>query len=82
MAPFVEIRISTSRNRGINKRVPAAKNALKPVVFLGGNKFHLRIPVGKRFVSQALPLHENHFVCSLKGRRMASFSFEKSLHLS
>jgi len=39
---------------------------LKPAVFLGGTEFRLRISVGKRFVSQTLPRHQNNFVYNLK----------------
>ena len=39
-----------------NKRIGSFGKALKPPVFLTGSKFRLRIPVGKRNVSQTLPM--------------------------
>ena len=39
----------------INSTFHRHKNALKRAVFLVGSEFRLRIPVGKRFVSQPLP---------------------------
>ena len=66
-APFVEIRISTSGDRGKSRRVPSVKMPRNPLFSSAEVNSACGFHLGNGFVSRTLPLLENHFVYSLKG---------------
>ena len=85
--PFVEIRISTSRDRGRNRQVPSAKMPQNLLFSSAEINSACGFHSGNGFVSRTLPLSENHIVYSVKRypKRIPFFSekiFSKIAHSS